>query len=117
MPFYIIWNFLRQLRHEMRTLQTRAYKAHVASQDIPELRNLVHPSLADKAAHARSAIVFRLRPDRAVLFGVDAHRTKLHQREHATVAAHALLFVKNWAARIELNQNRRDDRNRQRKKR
>src|SRR5712691_3104079 len=105
MSLFVIRNFLRQLRHEMRALRTRADKAHVAAQDVPELRDLVHANLAYEATHARHAIVFCLRPDGAVFLGVAAHRTKLHQREHAAVAAHALLSVKDWSARIEFDQN------------
>src|SRR5258708_14078788 len=68
MPLFVIRNFLSQLGHKMRTLRTRADKAHVAAQDVPELRNLVDANLAYETAHARRAIVFRLCPDRAVLF-------------------------------------------------
>src|SRR5215217_8705753 len=56
-----------QLSHEMRTLGPWANEAHLAFQDMPELRNLIDASLANNASDACRARVAFSGPDRAVL--------------------------------------------------
>src|SRR6266404_6969109 len=93
MALFVEGNFLGQLGHEMRAFGPRANEIHVALQNVPELGNFVHANLADEAAHSRHALVFSLSPDGPVLFGINAHGTKLHQRNYATVLADSFLFV------------------------
>src|SRR5215213_30103 len=65
-----------ELRHEMRALGPWANEAHLAFQDVPELRNLIDADLANDAADARRARVALAGPNRTVLLGVDSHRAK-----------------------------------------
>src|SRR5437764_12708075 len=68
-------NLLRQLLDEERAFRTRPDEAHVAADDVPQLRQLVEAGLADEAADAGDAVVAVAGPDRrAALLGVLAHR-------------------------------------------
>src|SRR5437764_1057307 len=101
----------------MWPLRSRTDKVHVASQNVPELRNLVDADFANDAPHSRHAIVAVAGPNRTILFSVSAHRAELHQRERATVLTDAFLFVKNCSARIDLDQKSREQRDWQRENR
>src|SRR5204863_538258 len=70
--------------------------------------------LSYDATDARRATVALTGPHRTILFGIDFHRAKLHQREGTAVLADSLLFVKDWPSRFEPDQNRRHDDDRQR---
>ena len=85
----------RQARFSSRSLGPRADEAHLTSQDVPELRNLVDANLAYDAADARSSIIAPAGPDWAISFRVHSHRTKLNQRKRFAVLTDALLLVKD----------------------
>src|SRR5205085_3866222 len=51
------WNLLGELLDEVRPLGARADEVHLAAEDVPELRYLVHANLAYHAADARRARV------------------------------------------------------------
>src|SRR6187551_1455158 len=104
MPLLVKRNLLGQLGYEMRALRPGANEAHLAFQDVPELWNLVDANLANDASHARCARVAFAGPDRAVLFGVNSHRAKFGEHERAPVFADSFLFVKDRAARFELDE-------------
>src|SRR3954468_2546431 len=58
--------------------RSRPDHAHVAAQDVPELRQLVERELAQDAADARDPRVARVdREARTLLLGVDDHRAEL----------------------------------------
>src|ERR1043166_1039452 len=101
----------------MRTLGTRADEIHIAAKNVPELRYLIDAKFANDLADARGAIVIFAGPDRSGFLGVSAHRAKLHHCKKPAVFPHAFLLVENRSARIQLDQDRRDDSNRQRKQR
>src|ERR671918_1350299 len=115
MSLFVKRNFFRKLGHEVRSLGSWSNKAHLAFQDVPELRNLIHANLADDAADASSACVAFTCPNRSVLFGVSSHRTKFCKHKRATVLSDSVLLVKNRSARFQLDEQRSHEHNRQRK--
>src|ERR1043165_2995879 len=117
MPLLVVGNLLRKLRNEVWALRPRTDKVHVAAQDIPELWDFVDADFANNTTYACHAVVIGLRPNGSVFLGICAHRAKLHELERPAVLADAVLLVKNRTARIKLDQNRGDNRNRHRKKR
>src|SRR5215218_1723591 len=114
MSLFVERNLLSQLSHEMGTFWSRTDEAHLAFQNVPELRDLVDSNLAYDATDACSASVAFTRPNRTSLFGVNSHRAKLHQGEWATVLSYPVLLVKDWTARFQPDQNSGDDHDRQR---
>src|SRR5215208_8246075 len=99
MSLFVERNLLRQLGDEMRPFRTWADEAHLAFEDIPELRNLVDANLSYDATDPRGASVALTGPNRPFLFGVNSHRAKLRERKRATVLSYAFLLVKDRASR------------------
>src|SRR6266851_2301032 len=116
MPLLVVRNLLCKLGHEVRSFGTRAYKAHLATQDVPELRNLIDANLAYHTAHARGSIVVFTGPHRSCRLSINSHRAKLCQHKMAAVLADPFLLVEHRTARIELDQNCCDSHYRQREK-
>src|ERR1051325_1509804 len=114
MSLLIKRNLLGELGHEVRPFRTWSNKAHLAFQDVPELRDLVDANFANDAADAGRARVAFAGPNRTILFGVNSHRAKLSQYKRATVFSDSFLFVKDRTTRFELDQHRRDQHDRQR---
>src|SRR5690348_3324489 len=82
----------------------RADHAHLAADDVPELRQLVERELAQEAAGARDprvAVVHR--EAGAHRLGADDHRPQLEQLEVGAVRAHPGLAVENGPAVLELD--------------
>lgn len=93
-----------ELLDEVRALGARADEAHVAVEDVPDLRQLVEAGGADEGADARDARVVVGRELRAgVLLGVDAHRAEFVDLVGLTKTASANLAVESWAAVLELD--------------
>ena len=93
-----------ELLDEVRALGARADEAHVAVEDIPDLRQFVEAGGADEGADARDARVVVGRELRAREFlGVDAHRAELVDLVGPAEAAGADLAVEGWAAVFELD--------------
>src|SRR5262245_33767469 len=110
-------DLLGQLGHEMRALRSWSNEAHLAFQNVPELRDFIDANLANDATHTGRARVAFAGPNRAVLFGVDSHRAKFCQHKRVPVFADSFLLVKDRATRLELDQYRGDDHDGQRKNR
>src|SRR5687768_12459510 len=117
MALFVVRNLLGELGHKVRALRPRADETHFAAQDVPELRNLVDARFAQDATDARRAIVAFTGPHRTVRFRVYSHRTKLEQGKRPAVLADSLLLVKDWTTRVELDENRSQNRDRQRQQR
>src|SRR4249920_797080 len=90
--------------------RTRADEAHVAGEDIPQLRQFVHCRRAHEAADARDAgiVLRRLYRARARL-GIGNHRSKLQRIERPSLEADARLPKEHRPAILQL-----DDRGEQR---
>ena len=93
-----------ELLDEVRALGARADEAHVAVEDVPDLRQFVEAGGADEGADARDARVVVGRELRAREFlGVDAHRAELVDLVGPAEAAGADLAVEGRAAVFELD--------------
>src|SRR5882724_5402562 len=103
MPLLVVRNLLCKLSHKVRPLGTRADKAHFATQDVPELRNLIDSNLAYDTAHARGSIVVFTGPHRSCRLSINSHRAKFCQHKKATVLADAFLPIEHRAARIKFD--------------
>ena len=83
--------------------RARADEAHVALQDVEQLRRLVEREAPDEAPDARDALVVRALDDRAVLAyehgRVELHRAELVELEEAPAAPGALLREEHGPAR------------------
>lgn len=101
--------FLRELLDEVRALGARADEAHVAVEDVKNLRQLVEARRADEGPDFRDArVVVRreLRP--RVFLGVDAHRAEFVDLVGLAETARADLAVKRGAVVLELYGKGRD---------
>src|SRR5262245_58415068 len=108
-------DLLAQLLDEEGAFGARADEAHLAAQDVDELRNLVNAGFANEGADAGNSGIATLRPLRpSVLFGVLPHRAKLDDLEDAPVLADPFLRVKDRPGRFQLNGDRGAYRDRQR---
>ena len=85
----------------------RADHAHVAADDVPELRQLVDRGAAEEAADARDpAVALVDRVAGALLLRADDHRPQLQQLEVGAVLADARLPEEHRAAAVELDGER-----------
>src|SRR5262249_29871078 len=75
--------FLQQFT-EIRNLRPRTDQAHVALQDVDELRQLIQPELPDPAADASDSCVAVGCPPRLAPFGTMLHGAKLQNLEGAS---------------------------------
>lgn len=88
-----------ELLDEVRALGARADEAHVAVEDVPDLRQFVEAGGADEGADARDARVVVGRELRAGEFlSVDAHRAELVDLVGLAEATGADLAVEGRAA-------------------
>src|ERR1035437_7935728 len=67
-------NLIGEPLHKFRALRAGADKSHVASKNIPELRNHVKPSLTHESAERSRPRVILGRPHRSLCFSVLPHR-------------------------------------------
>ena len=89
--------------------RTRADDAHVATQDVPELRELVDRGPPEDAADPRDpAVALVHRVAGADALGADDHRAELEDLEVVAVLAHARLPVQRQAPVLELRRERRE---------
>src|SRR5437763_3049324 len=97
--------------------RARADQAHVAADDVPELRELVEGEAAQGAADLRDPRVAAVyRPTGALGLGADDHRPKLQQVEVAPLVADPALAGDDGTAVLEPDRHRRrgEDRARER---
>src|SRR3954466_13320276 len=102
MAVVIIRDLGRELAHEVWALGPRANEVHLAFQDVPKLRYLVHPQLTDHLTDTRDTLVVRHSPDgRAVGLRVIFHRPEFYDAKNFTVLPDSFLLVKERAARLK----------------
>ena len=89
---------------EAGALGAGADQAHVAAEDVEELRQLVDALGADEGTDAGDAGVSFGGPAGTGGLGIDPHAAELQQREDLAVQADALLAIHHRAARLELDQ-------------
>lgn len=106
--------FRGELLDEVRTLGARADKAHVAVEDVPDLRQLVEARRANEGTDFRDVRVVVRRELRARVFlGIDAHRAEFVDLVGFAKAARAYLAVERGAVVLELNRDGRGEHERQ----
>src|SRR5437867_6151049 len=90
---------------EMRALGARADDAHLALQDVDELRDLVDARAPEESSHRRYAVVPLLRPLSAAFpLRVGDHRPKLLELVRTARQAEPLLAVEDGPFRAQLHQ-------------
>ena len=95
---------LGELLDEVWALGARADEAHVAVEDVPDLRQLVEAGSADKGADARDARIVVGRELRAGVFlSIDAHRAEFVDLVRLAEAAGADLAVEGRAVVLKLD--------------
>ena len=105
------------LRHLLGDRRSRAHQAHLAQQDVHELRDLVdarHAQEAPDARHARIAVdlehravaLVQVRETVAVLIRVVHHRAELQERERPAAPADPRRAVEHGSARLEPDRDR-----------
>src|SRR5262245_26847051 len=99
----VVRDSLFKLFDEDRALWPRPNQTHLAVNDVNQLRQLINPQFADPPAHVGHARIRFAGPNRAVRFGVHAHRTKLDDLKSGVVDSDSLLPVEDWPAGIELD--------------
>src|SRR5262249_48704974 len=103
----VIRDMLFKLFDEDRALWPRPNQTHLAVNDVNQLRQLINPQFANPPAHAGHARILFAGPNRAVRFGVHAHRTKLDDPKRSIVYPDSLLPVEDRPAGIELDRQSR----------
>src|SRR2546430_8939728 len=100
-PFHVVRNLFLEGMDEFRTLGAGSDEAHVAQQDVEELRQLVEPCPSEQRPDPRHSRVTLLRPDRTgSLFRIPAHRAEFVENENAAVLAGAGLAIENGSPRL-----------------
>jgi len=101
--------------------RTGAHDAHLAAEDVDELRELVQAGLAEESAQrGHPGVVLHLEQDAAgglvlplqlaeLLLGVDDHRPELEDPEQPAAMAAAELAEEDRARRIQADQDRDHD--------
>src|SRR3546814_10972876 len=80
--------------------------AHVATQHVPELRQLIQPGLADEAPDPGDpVVVFSSPTGHAIALGVGPHATELDDPEELAVFTDAILAVQDRRATARLQPN------------
>ena len=86
---------------ELGTLRARSDKTHIATQDVPQLRQFIEAVTAKVVTDSSAPWIGRYRPYRAEIpLGVLAHRSELDDREAAAIQANASLAIKDRAAAV-----------------
>jgi hypothetical protein len=95
MPLLVIGNLLGQLRHKVWPLRAWANKVHVATDDVPKLRDFVNANLSDETTDARGSIIVLTGPNWSSFLCVGPHRAKFHYSKRTAVFPDTFLFVQN----------------------
>ena len=89
---------------EVFALRSRAYKRHVAYENVPQLGQLVEVVVAKEASDTREAVFVLFDAElRRSLLGVDFHATEFIDEKRPSTFSDALLAVDGGAAVLALN--------------
>src|SRR5215470_14783246 len=105
MSLLVVGDLLRQLRDKVWPFRPWANETHFTLEDVPELRNLVYPDLANDAAHPGGPVITFTGPHWSRFLGINSHGAKLRQHKMAAVFADAFLFVEDRPAGIDFYQD------------
>src|SRR5690606_39752966 len=93
--FHVTGNAITEHLHINRAFRTRTDEAHLAHENVDQLRNFIPtgtPHEPPDTSHAR--VIFH-RPTGTFRFGIRAHRAEFDHLEGASVQPHTLLRVKD----------------------
>jgi len=103
------WDHFGELVDEILAFGPRANHAHVAAQNIKELRQLIDARATDKPADTSNPDVTFRRPDWSTIqFGIKYHATEFLQHKATPVKSHAFLPVEDGTETIRLDRERND---------
>lgn len=91
--------------HIFPHLGTWSDKAHVADENIYQLRQFIEFVLADKISGAGNTRVMPADGNKPILIGTDPHRTEFEQFEILIVASDTYLAIKDRSGRIAFYPN------------
>ena len=94
---------LLELGAERRAFRTRSDKRHIAFNNVPELRDLVHAGLSHNFAEGRNARIVALSPSCTPRLRVDVHGAKLVHVEDTPALTYSPLSKNNRARRLGLD--------------
>lgn len=104
MAIGVFWVFLFELFDEVRPFGSRADEAHVAVEDVEDLRQFVEPGGADEFADFGNArVVFGGQLGTGIFFSIDAHGTEFINLIFFAKAADADLAVEDGTAVTEFD--------------
>ena len=100
--------------NEFRTLRTGAHEFQFSDQDVEQLRQFVDPRFSEEVADPRDPGIVLHRPYRIpVFFRVVPHRTEFVDPDRFVVLPHPDLGIENGAGRVEFDEDRNDEKNRE----
>src|SRR6266508_3079321 len=98
-PQHIVRKLCTKLLYELRALGTGPDDAHVAEEDVEELRELVEGPRPNPPPYPRSPRIIALGPFGAgVILRADPHRAEFHDLEWLAIETHAHLPIENRSA-------------------
>lgn len=104
MAIGVFWVFLFELFDEVRPFWSRADEAHVAVEDVEDLRQFVEPGGTNEFTDFGNArIVFGGQLGTGIFFGIDAHGTEFINLIFLAKAADADLAVEDGTAVAEFD--------------
>ena len=109
-------HLLAELVHKMLAVGARSDKAHVTSEDAPELWQLVHPGLSENSTDTSDSRVVLAGPHGLpLLFRVLDHGAELPESVGLTVPPHSNLAIEDRSTILHQNRDRYQDRHRKKR--
>src|SRR5262245_50475563 len=92
------WDNVQKLPDKVRPFWPGANKAHVAFQNVIQLRQFIKARPAQTPPDTRHTTILRSGPHwTRFALCIHVHRTKFPQCEYLSVLTYAFLAMKNWA--------------------
>src|SRR5271156_3394976 len=91
MALVVIRNFFPEHANKFGAFGTRPDEAHIAAQNVDQLRQLVQPKLPQYPADTSDALIIRSRPHRFAFFSIFSHGAELQDGKSAAMESDALL--------------------------
>src|SRR5688500_15334219 len=89
-----------QFRDEFRPFRTWPDKTHIATQDVPQLRQFVEARASKQRTYRSHPLVAHFRPNcSSMALGVHTHRSEFVDDEDLSVLPHAPLMIENRTLR------------------
>ena len=103
MALDVVRDALGELRHKLRPLGPGPHEAHITAHDVENLRQLIHPQLADHVADTGRTRILGLRPLRLTgAFRIGAHAAEFQDVKREPTEPDAGLTVQHRCAQAVL---------------